>query len=131
MGILDFPRYKHQSGFMVSKYLNGEYGTLAEIGPELASMFYAIDRFDAKAETLKALETCDFVIANRYVSSNMIHQSTKFDSYEKISKFLEWVYDLEFDIFGIPKPDLVCYLKISAKTSAKLIASKAQREYIK
>ena len=128
--MLDFPRYKEQSGFMVSKYLNGEYGTLADIGPELGSMFYAIDRFDAKKEALHLLETCDIVIANRYVSSNMIHQATKMDSYEAIDKYLSWIYHLEFSVFGIPKPDLIVYLKISAETSHRLIAQKAQREYI-
>ncbi len=130
VGMLDFPRYKEQSGFMVSKYLNGEYGSLAEIGPELGSMFYAIDRFDAKKEALHLLATCDIVIANRYVSSNMIHQATKMDSYEKIDAYLSWIYHLEFSVFGIPKPDLVIYLKISPTTSHRLIAQKAQREYI-
>jgi dTMP kinase len=129
--MLDFPRYKDQSAFMVSKYLNGEYGTLKEIGPELASMFYAIDRFDAKKETESLLATCDIVIANRYVSSNMIHQATKMDSYESIDRFLSWVYNLEYEVFGIPKPTCVIYLKISAHTSHKLIALKAEREYIK
>ena len=117
VALLDFPRYKHQSGFMVSKYLNGEYGTLDQIGPELASTFYAIDRFDAKKEALEALAENDYVLANRYASSNMIFQASKLDSYPKIDAFLDWVYDLEFRIFGIPKPDLVVFLKISVETS--------------
>jgi dTMP kinase len=116
---------------MVTKYLNGEYGSLKEMGPELASIFYAIDRFDAKREILQSLETCDYVIANRYVSSNMIHQATKMDSYEAIDAYLRWVYHLEFEIFGIPKPDKVIYLKISPETSHRLIGMKAQREYVK
>lgn len=131
VAILDFPRYKHQSGFMVSKYLNGEYGTLDQIGPELASTFYAIDRFDAKQEALAALAENDYVLANRYASSNMIFQASKLDSYPKIDTFLDWVYDLEFRIFGIPKPDTVVFLKISVETSARLVAMKEQRDYIK
>ncbi len=115
---------------MVSKYLNGEYGSLSEISAELASTFYAIDRFDAKAETIKALTENDYVLANRYVSSNMIHQATKLDSYKEIDAFLDWVYDLEFRIFGIPKPDRVLFLKISAETSTRLIGLKAKRDYI-
>lgn len=130
VAILDFPRYKEASGFMVSKYLNGEYGSLSEISAELASTFYAIDRFDAKAETIKALTENDYVLANRYVSSNMIHQATKLDSYKEIDAFLDWVYDLEFRIFGIPKPDRVLFLKISAETSTRLIGLKAKRDYI-
>lgn len=131
VGLLDFPRYKHQSGFMVSKYLNGEYGSLSEVSAELGSMFYAIDRFDAKAEAIEKLATCDYVIANRYVSSNMIHQATKMDSYAQIEKFLDWVYDLEYKVFGIPKPDVICYLKISPETSHRLVSMKDQRDYIK
>jgi dTMP kinase len=130
VALLDFPRYKHASGFMVSKYLNGEYGGLSEIGAELGSMFYAVDRFDAKAETKQALLENDYVIANRYVSSNMIHQSTKLDSYEQVDAFLNWVYDLEYRIFGIPKPDRVIFLKISPETSMQLIGMKEKRAYI-
>ncbi len=129
--MLDFPRYKEQSGFMVTKYLNGEYGTLKQIGPELASMFYAIDRFDAKKETVNALANCDYVIANRYVSSNMIHQATKMDSYEAIDEYLSWVYHLEYEVFAIPKPDKIIYLQISPQTSHRLIALKEQRDYVK
>lgn len=131
VAVLDFPRYKETSGFMVSKYLNGDYGSLKDIGAELASMFYAIDRFDAKVETIKAVEENDYVIANRYVSSNMIHQATKIDSYKEIDAFLDWVYDLEYRIFGIPKPDRVLFLKISIETSARLIGLKEKRDYIK
>lgn len=130
VAILDFPRYRHTSGFMVSKYLNGEYGSLKDVDAELGSMFYAIDRFDAKAETIKALEENDYVLANRYVSSSMIHQTTKLDSYEQIDAFLSWLYDLEYRIFGIPKPNRVLFLRISAETSAKMIAAKEKRDYI-
>lgn len=116
---------------MVSKYLNGEYGALETIGPKLGSMFYAIDRFDAKTETINALKECDYVIANRYVSSNMIFQAAKLDSYEAIDEYLAWNYDLEFSVFGIPKPTDVLFLNISVETSVRLVAMKEQRDYIK
>jgi dTMP kinase len=130
VGLLDFPRYGNPSAFFVEKYLNGGYGTLEEVGPKLASMFYALDRFDAKKEAEQALAENDYVIANRYVSSNMIFQASKLEESEQ-GPFLDWLEDLEHGFFGIPRPDHVVLLDITVETSARLVAEKQKRDYIK
>ena len=130
VGSLDFPRYGNPSAVFVERYLNGEYGTLEEVGPKLASMFYAVDRFDAKKGIGKALAENDYVIANRYVSSNMIFQAAKLPQEEQ-GPFLDWLDELEHAFFGIPRPDRVVLLDISVETSARLVSEKAKRDYIK
>ena len=73
----------------------------------------------------------DYVISNRYVSANMIHQTWKISSESDRNEFLEWLYDLEFNIFGIRKPDKVIFLNVTPETSQKLVLKKSDREYLK
>lgn len=46
--VIDFPRYNQESSYFVRRYLNGDYGSSESIGPFTPSLFYALDRFDAK-----------------------------------------------------------------------------------
>src|SRR3989344_7282631 len=50
VAMVDFPRYGNPSGYFIEKYLNAGYGDMSEIGPEKASLFYALDRFDASPD---------------------------------------------------------------------------------
>ena len=126
--ILDYPRYGETSAFMVEKYLNGEYGK--KISPKLASIFYAIDRYDDSFNFREELKKYDYVISNRYVSASMIHQASKIEDKQEKEKFLSWLKNLEFEIFGIPKPDKIIFLNVSLETSIRLIGEKQKREYI-
>lgn len=127
--ILDYPRYWETSAFMVEKYLNWEYGK--KISAKKASIFYAIDRFDHSIELKKDLEKYDFIISNRYVSASMIHQAGKISDYEQRKEFISWLENLEYDIFGIKKPDKTIFLNVSPELSQKLVLKKKQREYLK
>jgi len=69
---LDFPRYGEPSSYFVQKYLNGEYGD--SIDAKASSLFYALDRFDALRGKDNDLKNYDYILSNRYVSSNMVHQ---------------------------------------------------------
>src|ERR1700710_788716 len=66
VAIVDFPRYSNPSCYFIEKYLNAGYGTMAEIGPEKASLFYALDRFDASADMRSWLSEGAVIVANRY-----------------------------------------------------------------
>lgn len=129
VGILDFPRYEMESSYFVKKYLNGNYGWIDEVWPKVASLFYALDRYDAKKSILKLIEENDFVISNRYVSANLVHQSTKLPD-DEVEEFLLWATDLEYGTLWLPKPDLTLFLNIEHTTSSKLISSKDERNYI-
>jgi dTMP kinase len=133
--IFDFPRYAEASSFFVQKFLNGQYKE--DLSPQLISTFFALDRFDASEELNKSLLSFDIVISNRYVSSNMIHQSAKmmqkkridfFD--QEILDFLSWVDDFEYNICKIPKPDKILFFDIAPKISQDLLEKKEQRTYI-
>lgn len=127
--VLDYPRYWEKSAFFVEKYLNWWYGK--NITAKQASIFYALDRFDDSFNLEEDFASYDYVISNRYVSANMIHQTWKISSEIDRNEFLEWLYDLEFNIFGIRKPDKVIFLNVTPETSQKLVLKKSDREYLK
>ncbi len=127
--ILDYPRYGNESARFVEKYLNGEYGT--DVSAKQASLFYALDRFDSSFDVKKDLGDYDYIISNRYVSANMIHQTGKIDDDAKAKEFLDWLYDLEYNILWIPKPDKVIFLNVTPEVSQKLVLKKEERTYLK
>src|SRR5512141_950829 len=73
-----FPRYDEPSSYFVREYLAGHYGTAAHVNPYTASLFYALDRYQAAISIRGAMEQGRIVLANRYVGSNMAHQGAKF-----------------------------------------------------
>ncbi len=127
--VLDFPRYGNPSAFFVEKYLNGAYGM--SLWAKQASLFYALDRFDAAQDIKTDIENYDFVISNRYVSASMIHQWGKIVDIAEVDEFLLWLSHLEFDILHIPRPDMTLFLDVPPEISLKLISLKEQRNYIK
>ncbi len=127
--ILDYPRYWEKSAFAVEKYLNWEYWK--NMSAKQASIFYAIDRFDDSFNFKKDLQNYDFVISNRYVSASMIHQAGKIKDKKEKENFIDWLYDLEYNIFEIPKPDKTIFLNVSPKISQKLVLKKEERDYLK
>ena len=127
--VLDYPRYGEKSAFFVEKYLNWWYGS--DISAKQASIFYALDRFDDSFNLREELKNYDYIISNRYVSANMIHQTGKIFDKEKRQEFLDWLEELEFEIMWIPKPDKVIFLNVSPTTSQELVLKKQKREYLK
>ena len=126
----DFPQYGKKSAGLVEEYLNGKYGSAEEVGPYAASIFYACDRFDASFQIRQWLEEGKIVIANRYVSSNQGHQGCKIEDKDKRKRYLEWLDDLEYNIFGIPRPDITLFLYVPVEISSKLVDGKDLRDYI-
>jgi len=127
--VLDYPRYWEGSAYFVEKYLNWEYWK--NVSAKQASLFYAMDRFDDSFNIKQDLENYDFIISNRYVSASMIHQAGKIKDKKEKEDFLNWLYDLEYNILGLEKPDLTIFLNVSPETSQKLVLQKEKREYIK
>ena len=128
---ISFPQYGQPSAVLVEKYLNGEFGSASEVGPYRASILYAVDRFAAANQIKKWLKQGKIVIANRYVASNMGHQGGKIKNAKKRRQYLDWVYDLEYNILGIPKPDVNLILHVTPKISQQLVDKKGERKYLK
>ncbi|HUZ92665.1 MAG TPA: thymidylate kinase [Candidatus Paceibacterota bacterium] len=125
---IDFPRYQTPAAYFVGEYLNGRYGH--EVDARQASVLFAVDRFDAKQKLLYWLENGNAVIANRYVASNLAHQGAKIEEKGKRLAFFKWLYEFEYGILGVPKPDLNIVLHVPAEIAQTLIEKKGERAYL-
>lgn len=124
-----FPNYKSKSSELVKMYLGGEFGDDPEtVNPYTASAFFAVDRVASyKLEWQDKLASDKIIIADRYTTSNMIHQASKIDDIDEKNKFLDWVYDFEYNKLGLPKPDVVIFLDMPVKFAKILMASRPNK----
>ncbi|MCY3487016.1 MAG: dTMP kinase [Bacteroidetes bacterium] len=127
--LVSFPRYNDtHCSKMVAAYLNGEFGTLEEVPPVFAATLFALDRLESLAHIERACEENDLVIVDRYVASNLAYQSARITNPER-ARFTEWLFNLEYEIYDLPKPDLTLFLEVPAHTSKELVAQKETRTY--
>ena len=126
----DFPQYGKRSATMVEDYLNGKFGSAQEVGPYRATIFYACDRYAKSFDIRKWVNEGKIVVCNRYVSANMGHQAGKIKDAGDRNKFLNWLLDLEFNIFGIPQPNLNLLLYVDPIIGQKLVDEKGVRGYV-
>ena len=119
---LDFPRYQEESSVLVRKYLRGDFGKKPEdVGPYAASAFYAVDRYASYKEDWGAYyEQGGLLIADRYTTSNAVHQASKLPVQQR-REYLNWLFDFEYRRLGLPAPDLVLYLDVPTKLSEEMM----------
>jgi dTMP kinase len=125
---ISFPRYESSFGKLVARYLNGEFGSLETVDPHLSALLYAGDRLEAKAEIHAALAAGKIVLADRYVGSNLAHQSARLPPQQR-EEFFVWLKDLEYYLYGLPVEDLIVYLRVPAIEAHRLVGMKAARAY--
>ena len=103
---VEFPNYQSDSSSVVKMYLGGEFGTDPNaVSPYAASMFFAVDRVASVKVTWKDLfSNGNIVIADRYTTSNMVHQASKIQDAKAKGEFLDWLYDLEYEKLSLPNP---------------------------
>ena len=130
--MLSFPRYGQTSAVLVESYLHGDFGTDPEaINAYGASSFFAMDRFASYLREWKPLyEASDAFLADRYVTSNAIHQCSKLPR-EQWEGFLGWLFDYEYVKLGLPKPDKVFYLHLDVEDSQRLLSERYDNDELK
>ena len=106
-----FPQYAEESSALIRMYLGGEFGTNpGDVNAYAASMFYAVDRYASYKKIWgEYYRAGGVMLCDRYTTSNAVHQASKVPP-EKRMKYYQWLYETEFDLMGLPKPDLVLYL---------------------
>ncbi len=127
---ITFPDYESPSSELVKMYLSGEFGENPDdVNAYAASSFFAADRFASYRKNWKKdYEDSDTVIiADRYTSSNMIHQASKIDDNNEKNKFMKWLNELEFKIYGLPEPDITFFLDMPVEYARKLMAERENK----
>ena len=122
---VSFPQYGKPSAALVEDYLHGGFGEHAgDVNAFAASSFFAMDRLVSYLKDWRAdYESSDVLIADRYTTSNAIHQCSKLPR-EQWGAFCDWLMDYEFNLLGLPRPNVVVYLRMDVETSQKLLAKR-------
>jgi len=125
---ISFPRYESFYGKLVGRYLNGEFGALDAVDPHLSALLYAGDRLEARAEIEAALSSGKIVLVDRYIGSNLAHQGARVAP-EQRGEFLDWLKQLEYELYALPAEDLVIYLRVPLAEAHRLVGLKSARVY--
>ncbi len=122
---VSFPDYGSDSSALVKMYLNGEFGKDPNnVNAYAASAFYAVDRYAGyKKDWGRFYEEGGIIIADRYTTSNAIHQCSKLPQ-EQWGEFLDWLFEFEYGLLGIPAPDIVIYLQADTGVSQSLMTGR-------
>jgi dTMP kinase len=112
-----FPRYSESSSALLRSYLAGEFGNdPSDVNAYAASTFFFVDRFASyKTDWGDYYRSGGTIICDRYTTSNAIHQGAKLPEGE-LNSFLDWLYDFEFRLMELPRPDVVLYMDIDLIT---------------
>lgn len=120
---LVFPQYDKPSSALIRMYLDGEFGDKPEdVSAYAASTFFAVDRYASfQIDWGKYYQNGGLILADRYTTSNAIHQAAKLPPSEKES-YLNWLFDFEYRIMGLPEPDAVLFLDMPPQAVRDLLA---------
>lgn len=126
---ISFPDYESPSSALVKMYLKGDFGKNPEdVNPYAASLFYAVDRFASYRMKWKDFyQKGGIIIADRYTTSNMVHQMTKYEDKKARKDFLSWLEKTEYEELELPVPDLVILLDIPLTVSENLVKERARQ----
>lgn len=122
---VSFPNYESDSSGPLRMYLSGKFGNSPDsVNPYAASSLFAVDRFAGyKSDWGTLYDNGGVILADRYTTSNAIHQCSKLPE-DKWDSFLEWLFSYEYDLMGIPAPDCVIYLRVDPDVSQELLGKR-------
>ena len=129
---IDFPRYGNPFAEPANLYLHGALGNRpGDVNAYAASVLYAVDRFASYKEDWGGFyEEGGIVVANRYTTSNAVHQASKLPEAEW-EGFFRWLFDFECGKLGLPLPDLVVYLDMPTEQAVRLLRSREASTHTK
>ena len=126
---VSFPNYDSPSSSLVKMYLSGEFGENAkDVSPYIASTFYAADRYATyKKDLEKYYNNGGLILADRYTTANMVHQAGKISNEKEREKFLDWLWDFEFNLYGLPVPTEAFFLNMPPEYAFKLMENRKNK----
>ena len=125
-----FPDYEADSSMLVRMYLRGDFGAHADdVNAYAASTFFAVDRYASyRMKWGRDYEAGAIVLADRYTTSNMVHQAVKIEDAAEREAYIAWLSDFEYDKLGLPRPDGVIFLDMAPAVSDRLLTARAKAE---
>lgn len=122
---LTFPDYNKNTSIFVKKYLNGDFGGREEVKPQVASLFFALDRYATINEWKSIFEDPEMiVICDRYVTSNMLYQMVRYENNDQQLAFLRWLETTEYDLLDLPAPDITLFLTLPLSVRKEMLETR-------
>jgi len=127
--LISFPNYDSETSSLVKMYLSGEFGENAkDVSPYIASTFFAADRYATfKKELEDYYNNGGIILADRYTTANMVHQAGKIENSKEREKFLNWLWDFEFNLYKLPVPTKVFFLNMPPKYAFELMKNRENK----
>ena len=127
--VVSFPNYDSPSSELVKMYLAGEFGENAkDVSPYIASTFYAADRYATfKKYFEEYYNEGGIILADRYTTANMVHQAGKIKDEKEREKFLNWLWDFEFHLYGLPVPTKTFFLNMPPEYAMHLMENRKNK----
>ena len=124
---ITFPDYDSESSALVKMYLSGAFGDKPDdVNAYAASLMFSMDRYASyKQDWGKYYEAGGLLIADRYTTSNAVHQASKLPDGER-EKYLDWLFGFEYGLLGLPEPSLVFYLDVPTELTEKMMREREQ-----
>lgn len=122
-----FPQYSEPSSALIRMYLGGEFGAKpSDVNAYAASTFYAVDRYASYRKIWREYyQAGGLMLSDRYTTSNAVHQAGKLPDGER-EKYLDWLFDFEYGLLGLPEPSLVFYLDVPTELTEKMMREREQ-----
>lgn len=126
---ISFPNYDSEASAPVKMYLEGRFGNEPEkINPYPISTMYAIDRYASYKEDWGVdYRKNKLIIADRYTTSNIIHQASKLRTAEEKDSYIQWLEDLEYNKMELPRPNLVIFLNMPSEKAKELMENRKNK----
>lgn len=126
---VSFPNYDSPSSSLVKMYLSGEFGENAkDVSPYIASTFYAADRYATyKTKLEDYYNNGGIILADRYTTANMVHQAGKIKDKQERERFLNWLWDFEFNLYKLPVPTKVFFLNMPPEYAFELMKNRENK----
>ena len=126
----DTPLY----GETIARFLRGDFGDVSDVDPYTVALLYAGDRAEAAPTIRRWLAEGRYVFLDRYVYSNIGFQCAKVAEPVRRRRLGDWIFELEFEIYAIPRPDVSLFLDVPFRfTEARLTAVRegGDRDYLR
>lgn len=119
-----FPMYETPTGRIFKDCLlsNNNYFNerIDMLDPELVCLYTAADRKYNIKKIKEYLDLDYIVVINRYTSSNMANQGSKYEDAEDRFYMYQWIDKLEYWLLKLPKPDYTILLNMPYKYNNQL-----------
>ncbi len=124
----DYPMYDTFFGSEVGKLLAGTGSVPADrVDGKSMALWFALDRWESFRDYRDG--EADFLVINRFVLSNAVYQSIRDVDLDK-PDIVDWVLELEYEHFGLPRPDVNLVFSVAAEAAEENVLKKGFRDYV-